>query len=64
MGRSIGRALLALLTVGWELAAITAASDAGVAFLEIALLRRIRVVGDYGMFDRREAPQYYPDVRG
>ena len=38
MGRSIGRALLAVLTVGWELAAITAASDAGVGFLEIALL--------------------------
>ena len=25
-------------------------------------LRRIRVVRDYGMFDRREAPQYYPPV--
>lgn len=25
--------------------------------------RRIRIVRDYGMFDRREAPQYYPDVR-
>ena len=25
-------------------------------------LRRVRVVRDYGMFDRREAPQYYPDV--
>lgn len=24
--------------------------------------RRIRVIRDYGMFDRREAPQYYPDV--
>jgi hypothetical protein len=21
------------------------------------------VVRDYGMFDRREAPQYYPDVK-
>ena len=28
-----------------------------------ARLRRVRVVRDYGMFDRREAPQYYPDVR-
>ena len=27
-----------------------------------ARLRRVRVVRDYGMFDRREAPQYYPDV--
>jgi hypothetical protein len=22
------------------------------------------VVRDYGMFDRREAPQYYPDAKG
>jgi len=27
-----------------------------------ARMRRIRVVRDYGMFDRREAPQYYPPV--
>lgn len=26
--------------------------------------RRIRVVRDYGRFDRREAPQYYADVEG
>lgn len=26
--------------------------------------RRIRIVRDYGMFDRREAPQFYPDARG
>ncbi|ARP82956.1 antibiotic biosynthesis monooxygenase [Bordetella genomosp. 8] len=25
-------------------------------------LRRVRVIRDYGMFDRREAPQYYPNV--
>lgn len=25
--------------------------------------RRIRIIRDYGMFDRREAPQYYPDAR-
>jgi hypothetical protein len=25
-------------------------------------VRRVRVVRDYGMFDRREAPQYYPDA--
>jgi heme-degrading monooxygenase HmoA len=28
-----------------------------------ARLRRVRVIRDYGMFDRRESPQYYPDVR-
>jgi heme-degrading monooxygenase HmoA len=27
-------------------------------------LRRVRVIRDYGMFDRREAPQYYPDATG
>jgi heme-degrading monooxygenase HmoA len=25
--------------------------------------RHVRVIRDYGMFDRREAPQYYPDVK-
>jgi heme-degrading monooxygenase HmoA len=27
-------------------------------------MRRVRVVRDYSMFDRREAPQYYPPVDG
>jgi len=25
--------------------------------------RKIRIVRDYGRFDRREAPQYYADVK-
>jgi heme-degrading monooxygenase HmoA len=25
--------------------------------------RQVRVIRDYGMFERREAPQYYPEVR-
>jgi len=29
-----------------------------------ARLRRVRVVRDYGMYDRREAPQYFPDAQG
>jgi hypothetical protein len=29
-----------------------------------ACVRRVRVVRDYGMFDRREAPQFYPDATG
>jgi hypothetical protein len=28
-----------------------------------ARLRRVRVVRDYGMFDRCEASQYYPDAK-
>lgn len=27
-------------------------------------LRQVRIIRDYGMFDRREAPQYYPDAKG
>ena len=27
-----------------------------------ARLRRVRIIRDYGMFDRREAPQFYPDA--
>jgi heme-degrading monooxygenase HmoA len=27
-------------------------------------LRRVRIVRDYGMYDRREAPQYFADVSG
>lgn len=27
-----------------------------------ARVRRVRIVRDYGMYDRREAPQYYPDI--
>jgi hypothetical protein len=26
--------------------------------------RRVRIIRDYGMADRREAPQYYPPVEG
>jgi len=43
-----------------------AAADhfAGTVLLkENARLRQVRVIRDYGMFDRREAPQYYPEQR-
>ncbi len=59
----------AVLIPGDVIAMITwrdeAAADDGERSLEPgegARLRRIRVVRDYGMFDRREAPQYYPDA--
>jgi hypothetical protein len=31
---------------------------------EAARFRGVRVIRDYGMFDRREAPQFYPDAEG
>jgi len=38
--------------------------DASASTPHGARLRRVRVVRDYGMFDRREAPQYYPEIVG
>ena len=29
-----------------------------------ARIRRVRIVRDYGKYDRREAPQYYVDAKG
>jgi heme-degrading monooxygenase HmoA len=51
-----------ILLTSWK------AKDSADAFARSALLhpggrlRQVRVVRDYGMFDRREAPQYYPAV--
>ena len=52
-----------LLLASWQDAAAadrwTSASSAGAGLRH----RQVRVIRDYGMFDRREAPQYYPPVR-
>jgi heme-degrading monooxygenase HmoA len=54
-----------VLLIGWK--NVETANDwlpekaDGVAMLRH---RRIRIVRDYGLFDRREAPQFYPDVKG
>jgi heme-degrading monooxygenase HmoA len=62
--------LEAVLTPGDIILLITlknsqaAAEFAGSAILpEEARMRSIRVIRDYSMFDRREAPQYYPEVK-
>ena len=39
------------------------AFERSVSLQDGARFRRIHVVRDYGMFDRREAPQYYPEVK-
>ena len=51
-----------LLLAGWRDADAAAAWSPGDAALALRH-RRVRVLRDYGMFDRREAPQFYPDVR-
>jgi heme-degrading monooxygenase HmoA len=55
----------AVLSPGDVILLITSKDEAtadAVSAPDGARLRRVRVLRDYGMFDRREAPQYYPDV--
>jgi heme-degrading monooxygenase HmoA len=55
----------AILSPGEVMLMMTARDQAAaqaIAPRDGARLRRVRILRDYGMFDRREAPQYYPDV--
>jgi heme-degrading monooxygenase HmoA len=52
-----------LLLVAWQDAAATSGWQPGLAGHGAWRHRHVRVIRDYGMFDRREAPQYYPDVK-
>jgi heme-degrading monooxygenase HmoA len=51
-----------ILLLSWRDLAAAEAFERKVALPEGGRLRRVRVIRDYGMFDRREAPQFYPDV--
>jgi heme-degrading monooxygenase HmoA len=51
-----------ILLLSWCDRAAAEIFEGAVSLQDGARLRRVRVVRDYGMFDRREAPQYYPDV--
>jgi heme-degrading monooxygenase HmoA len=53
-----------ILLISWRDEAAAKAFEAAVSLKDGARLRRVRVVRDYGMFDRREAPQFYPDAKG
>ena len=52
-----------ILLVSWRDQTAAEAFDGTVSLKDGARFRRVRVVRDYGMFDRREAPQYYSDVK-
>ena len=52
----------AVLLMSWREQAAAEAFERDLTLPAAARLRRIRVVRDYGMFDRREAPQYYAAV--
>jgi hypothetical protein len=51
-----------ILLMSWGDRSAAGAFEAANGLPDSARLRRVRVIRDYGMFDRREAPQYYPDV--
>jgi heme-degrading monooxygenase HmoA len=51
-----------ILMMAWKTKADAEAFAKSVQLPEGGRLRQVRVVRDYGMFDRREAPQYYPEV--
>jgi heme-degrading monooxygenase HmoA len=52
-----------ILLSSWQDHGAAEAFEAVAKLPEGARLRRVRVVRDYGMFERREAPQYYPDAK-
>jgi len=52
----------ALMVLSWRNAAAADAGERNLTMPGEARMRRVRVVRDYGMFDRREAPQYYPSI--
>ena len=52
-----------ILLTSWRDHGAAEAFEAATKLQEGARLRRVRIVRDYGMFERREAPQYYPDVK-
>jgi heme-degrading monooxygenase HmoA len=53
-----------ILLISWRDLAAAKTFEGEVSLPDGARLRRVRVVRDYGMFDRREAPQFYPDAKG
>ncbi|MBP0594132.1 antibiotic biosynthesis monooxygenase [Paraburkholderia sp. LEh10] len=53
--------VIAVLT--WQDQAAAEAFERNSTLPDDVRLRRIRVVREYGMFDRREAPQYFPDAK-
>jgi len=52
-----------ILLASWRDNAAAEAFERELSLPDGARLRRVRVVRDYGMFDRREAPQYYPEIK-
>jgi len=52
-----------MLTLAWKGTADADAFARSSTLLPSARRRQVRIIRDYGMFDRREAPQYYPPAK-
>jgi heme-degrading monooxygenase HmoA len=52
-----------IVLMSWRTLLRAEAFEQTLSLPEGGRLRRIRIVRDYGMYDRREAPQYYPEVK-
>jgi heme-degrading monooxygenase HmoA len=53
-----------LLLVSWKDTTAASAWQPTIAAGRELRHRQVRIIRDYGMFDRREAPQFYPPVEG
>ena len=53
-----------IVLVSWKDATAARTYEDSSAPNDKARMRRVRIVRDYGKYDRREAPQYYPDADG
>jgi hypothetical protein len=51
-----------ILMMSWRDEAAAKSFEGSLSMPDDGRLRRVRIVRDYAMFDRREAPQYYPDA--
>jgi heme-degrading monooxygenase HmoA len=51
-----------ILLQSWRTGAAAEAFELTTELPSGARLRRVRVIRDYGLFDRREAPQFYPQI--
>jgi heme-degrading monooxygenase HmoA len=53
-----------ILLLSWKDKTNAEAFESKASMQDGERLRHVRVIRDYGMYDRREAPQYYPDAKG
>ena len=53
-----------ILLISWKDVTAAQAYEDTSAPNDKARIRRLRIVRDYGKYDRREAPQYYADAKG